>query len=284
MPDALHPPPVEVLAPAGSPVPLVLDSPHSGRHYPGDFGAALPRAVLRRLEDAYVDHLWAGAPRRGATLVLAGFARSYIDPNRHEADLDTAMLDGPWPAAVRHWSRGADWQRLVWGRVYGAGDIYDRRLGVEEVQRRLRDWHRPFHRALAQVLADAEARHGGVVHLDCHSMPSTGQQGEPDEGAPRPDFILGDRDGTTCAPWLTDLVQAELEALGYTVARNRYYKGGEIVRRYGRPGACDSLQVEVNRRLYLDEEAVAPTAGFASLQAALDGLVTALVRAMGRLG
>ena len=42
-------------------VPLVLDSPHSGREFPGDFDAVVSEAELREGEDCYVDELWAAA-------------------------------------------------------------------------------------------------------------------------------------------------------------------------------------------------------------------------------
>ena len=268
--------PVEVRYPEGPAVPLVLDSPHSGRRYPADFGAVLPLPVLRRLEDAYVDALYADAPAYGATLIAATFPRSYVDPNRHEADLDPDMLDGPWPREIKPMSRGADWQRLFWSRAYDAGPIYDGRLPVAAALARLDGFHAPYHRALAEGLDARVEEFGRVVHLNCHSMPSVGQLQEPDEGRPRPDFILGDREGATCGAWLRDRVRGFLQEQGFEVAVNAWYKGGEIVRRYGRPGTCDSLQIEINRGLYLDEEAVIPAPGFEPLRRSLAGLVAAL--------
>ena len=87
--------------PAGEAQPVVLDSPHSGRDYPADFGHSAPIADLRRAEDAYVDELFAEAPRQGAALLAALFPRSYIDPNRHETDIEPAILAEPWPDAIQ---------------------------------------------------------------------------------------------------------------------------------------------------------------------------------------
>src|SRR5215831_17394387 len=87
-------------APTGAAVPLVVDSPHSGRAYPEDFGHAAPRALLRRAEDAFVDDLFEDAPRFGAGLLKALFPRSYIDPNRHEGEIDEGMLDDSWPHRI----------------------------------------------------------------------------------------------------------------------------------------------------------------------------------------
>ncbi len=45
---------------------------------------------------------------------------------------------------------------------------------------------------------------------------------------------------------------------GYSVAINDPYKGVEIVRKHGRPAAGrHSLQIELNRRLYMDEATLA---------------------------
>jgi N-formylglutamate amidohydrolase len=69
-------------APAAAPLPLVLDSPHSGEHYPDDFDHAPPRDVVRQAEDTHVARLYRSAPTLGATLIEAMFPRAYIDANR----------------------------------------------------------------------------------------------------------------------------------------------------------------------------------------------------------
>ena len=83
-------------------VPLVLDSPHSGRHFPADFGAALADEALRDGEDVDVDMLYLPAAGRGIPLLAAQFPRTYLDSNRHAGDIDLELLDGG------HWPH--DWQ------------------------------------------------------------------------------------------------------------------------------------------------------------------------------
>ncbi len=78
-------------------------------------------------------------------------------------------------------------------------------------------------------------------------------------------------------PRFTLIVASVLEDTGYSVAINDPYKGVEIVRRHGRPAENrHSLQVEINRRLYMDEETLAPNAGYAKLEADLGGMFVAL--------
>ena len=60
------------------------------------------------------------------------------------------------------------------------------------------------------------------------------------------------------------------QANGYEVQVNRPYAGGFITEYYGNPQrGVQTLQLEINRALYLDEEALVPTRGFARLQADL---------------
>jgi N-formylglutamate deformylase len=267
--------PFEVRKPGADPVPLVVDSPHSGTEYPDDFRPAVPQEKLRQAEDAFVDDLYASAPALGATLVAARFPRSYIDPNRSLLDIDTSLLEAPWPGpaiASRKTQLGIG---LIW-RVLDTGEpIYGRKLTVEEVKQRIVRYHQPYQRAVKQALDEAFDHFGGVWHLNVHSMPAMSSRiSEEGPGKPRADFVLGDRDGTTCEPELTTLVAEALRGLGYEVKINDPYKGVELVRAFSDPKAGrHSLQIEVNRRLYMDERTREPTAGFAGLKANLDKML-----------
>ncbi|MGH6610982.1 MAG: N-formylglutamate amidohydrolase, partial [Burkholderiaceae bacterium] len=125
----------------------------------------------------------------------------------------------------------------------------------------------------------AHAGSGRVYHINCHSMNSVaGKMGEGGEGTERADFVLGDRDGTTCDPAFTEFVRATLAATGASVAINDPYKGVELVKAYSNPRAGrHSLQLEINKRLYMDEETRERTAGFAPLQRKLQALIEAII-------
>ncbi len=267
-----------IFRPAGAHVPLVLDSPHSGTAYPDDFGAAVPLARLREAEDSYVDELYAGGPGKGAVLIAARFPRSYIDPNRSLLDIDNALLESPWPGpAVR--SRKTDLGiGLIW-RVLDSGEpIYDRKLAVAEVKRRIVEYHQPYQRAVKDALDAAHEHFGAVWHLNLHSMPAlSGSISEEGPGKRRADFVLGDRDGSTCEPEFTAHVAEALRDMGYEVRINDPYKGVELVRAFSDPAdGRHSLQVEVNRRLYMDERTREKAPGFDALRADLDRLLDAV--------
>ncbi|HET7033145.1 MAG TPA: N-formylglutamate amidohydrolase [Casimicrobiaceae bacterium] len=266
-------------APVAPQLPLVLDSPHSGEHYPEDFDHAPPRDVVRQAEDTHVARLYAFAPKLGATLIEAVFPRAYIDANRSLDDIDPAMLADNWPTPLVAGPKTAKGIGLLWRIARDGAQMYTRKLTVAEVQRRIDRWYRPYHAALAGELDVLHRRFGAVWHIDCHSMPAIGDAYSDDAGRPRKDFVLGDRDGTTCAPEFTALVAETLAGQGYSVAINDPYKGVEIVRRCGRPREHrHSLQIELNRRLYMNETTLEPTPSYASLEADLQRMLAAVSR------
>lgn len=272
---------VHAPAPGVPPAPVVLDSPHSGTDYPDDFRPAVSLEVLRGGEDRFVDALFTDAPRHGATLIAAEVARTYIDLNRTRADIDTSLLCDQWDPArdgpllpSPHSARGTG---LVFREIGDGVPIYDRALTVAEVKQRIaRAWD-PYHTALAGALDAAAARFGAVWHLNCHSMMPVGNALSPDPGVRRPDFVLGDRDGTTCDGAYTAFVADTLTGMGYSVAVNTPYKGAAIVETCGRPAeGRHSLQIEINRALYMDIDTLERHGGFPRLRDAMDRLAAAL--------
>jgi N-formylglutamate amidohydrolase len=267
-----------VIAPTGRHVPLVFDSPHSGHDYPDDFHAAVTVEALRKAEDSYVDELYEAAPAHGATLISALFPRTYIDPNRSLLDIDASLLEAPWPGPAVPGRKTQLGVGLIWRLLDSGEPIYARKLSIDEVKRRIVRYHQPYQRAVKQALDSAHAHFGAVWHVNCHSMPAlSGRISEEGPGKPRADFVVGDRDGTTCSAEFTALVAAELRGLGYDVKLNDPYKGVELVRAFSDPSARrHSLQLEVNRRLYMDERTREKSAGFAGLRANLERLIGAL--------
>lgn len=259
-------------------VALVCDSPHSGRRYPADFGFALPIADLRSGEDTHVERLWGHAPQAGAVLVAAEFPRTYIDPNRSLGDLDVAMLDAPWPEPLSPSPKVGLGLGLIWRQVRAGAPIYDRLLAVEEVRRRIASCWQPYHAAVLGAVASTAARFGACWHLNLHSMPSNayerlGIRPPP----PLADFVLGDLHGHSCEPDFTHAVKRAIESHGYRVALNDPYEGQELLRVAGDPSRHrHSLQVEINRALYMDEATREPTAGF-------DGIARDLARVLDEL-
>ena len=266
-------------------VPLVLDSPHSGFHFPGDFDAAVSEFDLRDGEDCFVDELYMPATELGVPLLAAQTPRTYLDPNRHAGDIDLDLLEGgAWPHAHVPSGKARIGKALIWRTLDDGRAIYARKLKIDEVLGRIERCHAPYHRALSGAIDQAHANFGVVYHINCHSMNSVaGPMGEGGAGTARADFVIGDRDGTTCDPAFTEFVRATLAATGHSVSVNDPYKGVELIKAYSRPIAGrHSLQLEINKRLYMDEAKRERNAGFTPLQRKLHHLIEAIVDYIGK--
>lgn len=266
-------PPYALTQPRADAIPLLCDSPHSGVMYPRDFKTRLPASVMRSGEDTYVDELWSSLPQYGAVLLAANFPRIYIDPNREESDIDPDILEEPWPSRLHPTEKSALGHGLVWWQTRGQ-DIYEHKLFVADVENRILKYYRPYHQALAEQSNALYERFGALWHLNLHSMPSDAYEALGITTDKRlADFVLGDRDGTTCEPGLIEVMEQFLRGRGYSVARNDPYKGVALIARMGRPDERrHSMQVEINRALYMDELNYNKSGGFNQLQADLNDL------------
>lgn len=239
---------------------LVFASPHSGDRYPADMAAApgLSPQSLRSAEDALVARLVEDGPTHGAPLIEGRIGRAYLDLNRDPGDLDPALVEGaPTPCGPKAAAGYGVAPRL-------AGDgatLYDRRLALAEVEARIAGVHAPYHRALGELMRETRAEHGRAVLIDWHSMPAR---------AAGVEVVLGDRHGSACGVRLTRRLRTLFEGLGWRVALNHPYAGGWSTQRWGRPQeGFEAIQVEISRRLYLDEATLAPNAGWPGTRRAL---------------
>ena len=261
--------------PKSGDIPVVLDSPHSGTIYPDDFDTTVPLKALRRAEDMYVDDLFGDGPTHGATLLSALYPRSFIDPNRGIADLDRDLLAEPWPDPVQPSEKARLGHGLIWRVCPPDFPMYGRRLPIAEVLRRIDTYWQPYHDVLQRCMDEAQARFGMAWHINCHSMPSSSLPRNSElSGFRHADFVLGDRDGTTCSREFITIVSVTLKGFGYRVRINDPYKGVEIVRRHGRPDiGRHSLQIEINRALYMNEDTFERTPYYATLKTHLSQLI-----------
>src|SRR5260370_627075 len=160
--------------------------------------------------------------------------------------------------------RSRSWSRLRVGpRCYSTLPIAHRSLRANS-----------HARALRRLINKAHQAFGAVVVVDCHSMPSIGvSRDEPR----RPDVVIGDRYGTSCAPLLPDMVEQTMGALGYSVGRNKPYAGGFITEHYGNPASgLHAIQLELNRAIYMDERRREKGPRFAQVAADFAALADAL--------
>jgi len=269
---ALAAEPVVVHRPVSLSTPFIFASPHSGRCYPQSFTglSKLDAVNLRRSEDAFVDELFENVTELGAPLIAARFPRAFVDPNRAPAELDPAMFDAPLgpPVAARS-PRVAAGLGVIPRVVRDGLEIYGTRLPAAEAMFRLERFYRPYHTALAEIVAKAQAQFGVAIVVDCHSMPPP---------AKAHDVVLGDCYGEAAGSELIAFAQKVLVQLGFSVARNAPYAGGYTTSLYGRPrDGVHAFQVEISRGLYLDEARMEKNGGFTVCKEKLRRFAAALI-------
>lgn len=194
------------------------------------------------------------AARMGVPAVMSTFSRLVIDPNRGEDDPTLVM-------------------RLYDGSVVPA----NRHAAGAEVARRLGAWHRPYHGAIRDMIARAEARLGTAPGEGAGEVPGLGIASPSVAGAwparrgpvlvsihsytpqlrgrpPRPWHagILWDEDGRVARP-LIALLQAEP---GLCIGDNEPYSGalrGDTMWEHGSRKGLPHVLIEVRNDLIADD-------------------------------
>ena len=276
--------------PAPSAIPVLIAVPHAGRAYPGSLLERMrnPGFAALRLEDRYVDLLAKEvAKTTGAMLLVANAPRAMIDLNRAADDIDWEMFRPGAPADVGSYTPGRRARSglgLIPRRLPGIGELWKRRHDETDLAARIGGIHQPYHAALAEALAALRDRWGAALLLDLHSMPTLATRG----GQPPPEFVLGDRFGVTCHGSLVGSAFGYFAEMRRAAAHNRPYAGGYVLEQHGAPGeGLHALQLEIDRRSYLDSRLAEPGRGFAAMAHLLTGLVRCLaaeVAALGQIG
>lgn len=245
----------------GQSIPLIIDSPHSGTEYPLDFNHQADFAQLRQAEDSYVDELYKHVSSIGGVFLDAKFPRSYIDPNRSENDFILEDLHEKNNSACEIKFKPTIKSQLgiglVWLKIPPNGEpMYKEKITLKQLMHRVNTYHRPYHKILKNILDNTYKKFGNFYHVNAHSMQNQATaMSDQSQGTKRPDFVIGDREGTSCKRRFTDLIVDFLKSLNYSVDVNYPYKGMELVRAYSDPlQNKNSVQIEVNRKLYMNEE------------------------------
>ena len=219
--------------------PIVLGLPHTGTYVPDDVAAQL-NDNGRKLADTdwHIDQLYDGV-LADATTVTANFHRYVIDANRDP------MGESLYP--------GQNTTTLVPLTDFDGASIWDTRPTEGDIDARRRDFHAPYHAALAAELARVHALHGVAILYDCHSIRS---------GIPYlfdgtlPDFNIGTNMGATCVAQIEEATAQICDAAHYTLIKNGRFKGGWTTRHYGQPhNGVHAIQMELAQSTYLTNEA-----------------------------
>lgn len=271
--------------PTVAPVPLLIDVSRSGREYPNLYRSPLPFTTVHDNVSMYVDELWGAAPRVGGTLLYCTFPNTWVDVNRNELDMDPALVAGEWPVPLQPTARTLEGLGLIKTKARYGEPFQERKLTVAEIEERLNRYYRPYHAELRRIADDLLRRFGRLTQISCHCMSAVGAPTHPDAGKARADFCVSDLKGQTASKIAMELVVETLKGMGYSVSVNAPYIGNELIRRIGNPaGGVDSIQVEINKKLFMDTKTFAATEGLARLKVDLERLMQRIVEVSGNAG
>lgn len=256
---------------ADNPSPFTFSLPHSGRTYTPEFieSSRLDLINLRSSEDAYVDELFADIAALGGNKLTAQFPRAYVDVNRYEIDLDPALFIEDIPTFNRANQNLINAGIGVIARVAGhRQNIYPGKIPLKQAQMRLKQHYLPYHYILNGLLQSAQAKFGYALLIDAHSMPAFFSSNQP-----APDIIIGNLHGLSCHSEISNLIFENLANAGLRVKFNQPYAGGTITQKYNDTiNGYHSLQIEINRGLYMHENLLEKTSGFVLVQKILHNL------------
>lgn len=258
--------------------PVVVASPHSGRHYPAAFlqASVLDARVVRSSEDAFMDALVEAAPRLGAPMIAAEYPRAWLDLNRSPDELDPSVIDGV--SRVLQTPRISSGLGVIPRVVANGRAIYRGKITRAEAEARIAQvWH-PYHAALEGLMQAAQAAFGEAVLLDFHSMPHEALDSVARPGQRRPDVVLGDRFGASAAGEVLDALEDGFLQAGLAVIRNAPFAGAYIAQHYGRPSrGWHAVQVEIDRALYMDEALLRPKAEFDAVRRIVTDVIARVI-------
>ena len=258
---------------------VVFASPHSGRAYPRSFirQSVLDERTLRSSEDAFVDQLFASGPREGAPLLSAIAPRAWIDVNRSLDELDPSLIEGVRKVARN--PRVASGLGIVPRVVANGRAIYRGKLSRREAEQRIDEIWRPWHDAIVTLMDDSVSLFGNAILIDCHSMPHEAIETASHPQGARPEVVLGDRFGAAASSDIVDRIDAAFGAAGLRVARNAPFAGAFVTQNYGRPANNRHVvQIEIDRSLYMNEQAIRPNNNFETFRKLIDSVVADIAR------
>lgn len=257
---------------------VVFASPHSGRDYPWSFlrKTTLDQHFIRTSEDAFVDQLFDAAPDFGAPFLKAGAPRAFVDLNRNFDELDPALIEGV--ARSSHNPRVASGLGVIPRVVANGRAIYRGKMTLQEAERRIDSYWRPYHNVLQRELDESRRLFGEAILIDCHSMPHEALDTVARGVVKRPEVVIGDRFGASADGRIVDYVEAAFISAGLTVVRNAPFAGAYITQHYGRPSKQQhAIQIEIDRSIYMNEHMIRPNGNFQSFRRLMRKVIADIV-------
>lgn len=248
--------------------PLIVSVPHAGMCFPDGFFemTKLTEKDLNGNADLFVDEFVLPLASKGIGVICLNIARAFIDVNRDQLELDPKMFaDYPADKMVFENNRCRFGLGLI-HRIDSKGElIYKKPLIYEETMLRVKNVYDVYHQALKNAVDACLKKFGFCLLLDCHSMPSKICGILPD--MPQMDFCIGNLFSQSAPADVTLHLKQTLEDKGYAVSENVPYSGAFTTFHYCAPrNKIYTLQLEINRALYADEENLCKNKAFETVK------------------
>ena len=136
-------------------------------------------------------------------------------------------------------------------------------------------WYWPHHSKLKRMVSDVVTELGRCSIIDCHSFSSVALPYELDQREGRADFCIG-TDAFHTPAVIRDAIVAAVKETGYSVAIDAPFSGALVpLSCYRKDDRISSVMIEVNRRLYMNEQSGRRAPDFNQVRAAVGRLVEA---------
>ena len=223
---------------------MIFHIPHSSKVFPEEHRSVFVldnhqlNNELIAITDAYTDEIFGAYAKDTDTVIIFPISRLIVDPERFLNDKEEVMAN------------------IGMGVIYtntSNGDILRKMPSKAERKSLIRKYYQPHHEHLANTVRNDLDRQGKALILDCHSFPSSPLPYELDQNPDRPDICIG----TDMFHTSHDLYQTLRESVyevGWRCTRNRPFSGTIVpLEFYKKDSRVESIMIEVNRRLYMDE-------------------------------
>lgn len=241
---------------------MIFHIPHSStvlpERYLADFALSAEdlREELRLMTDWHTKELFRAAWQQLGCAIEFPVSRLLVDPERFADDNAETMAALGMGVIYTHTAHSKPLR-------YPGTDQGTRRAQL------LQEFYLPHHAALTAAVDKELAATNQTLIVDCHSFPSAPLPYELDQSRDRPDICIGTDEFHT-PDWLRDQLVQGFEACGYSVTVNRPFAGALTpAEYYGKDKRVQSVMIEVNRQLYMDETSTESSLAFNAVSEAI---------------
>ncbi|MDC0094027.1 N-formylglutamate amidohydrolase [Alphaproteobacteria bacterium] len=232
---------------------ILITVPHAGNFYPDIFinNLNIKLDKIRKIEDFESDKIINLIDKNNADMIIAQCSRVVVDLNRSRLAIDNSMFKEEFYNGLIEESKMIEYGLGVFPKTINGTLIFKKKLSITYPKFMLENYYDPFHDCLSKKIKHLTKLFGYCYHIDLHTMPSKALVNLKKE----PDIVLGNNFGNSCSLKLVNYFKKMFENNGLVVEINKPYAGGFITRNYGNPSlGCHSLQIEINRKLYMNEK------------------------------